>query len=143
MSFPSPTPLASRLLCKHFSAASISPMVCAVTAFLSFFAHLCLQPSSALCPELSPVWMTAQCNGLHEFSAFSLATLVFFECLFQPSSTLECCLLYPHLITFCGAAGVSVPSHVLFASAVQWFFSTLLSQLANVLPSGLLCCVAF
>lgn len=134
LSFPSLTPLTSRLLCKHFSAASISSMVCAVTAFLSFFAHLCVQPSSALspCTGDSPMqWI------LWVFNLFSCNS-GFFGLLFQPSCTFECCLLYPHLITLCGAAGVIVVSQALFASAVQWFCSILWSQLANALPSVLL-----
>lgn len=46
-------------------------------------------------------------------------------------------------MTLCGAAGVIVLPQVLFASAVEWFCSILLAQLANVLPSVLLYCVAF
>lgn len=98
---------------------------------------------STVSPELSPVWVTAQYNGLCEFSAFTLATLFcfFFFLTVLSALLLECCLLYPHLITLCGAAGIIGLSQVLFASAVQWFCSILLSQLANALSSVLLYCV--
>lgn len=80
----------------------------------------------------------SQCNGLCEFSAFSLATLVFLDCSFSSPPPLSAAF---YILTLCGAAGVIVLSQVLFASAVQWFCSILLSQLANALPSVLLYCV--
>lgn len=116
-------------------------MVCAVTAFYPFLLIYVSSQAQRCVRELSPVWVTAQCNGLREFSSFSLATLVFFGLLFQPSSTLECCLLYPHLITLCGAAGVIVLSQVLFASAVQWFAPSFCHNWQMLWPP--LLCVAF
>lgn len=48
---------------------------------------------STASPELSPVQVTAQCNGLCEFSAFSLAPLAFLDCSFSPPPPLSAAFL--------------------------------------------------